>query len=151
MIRPGPQVTDAVHEKGSFIYLQLCALGRSAEPAVLAKENDSPYVSASPIPKPDAEAPRALTIEEVKEYVAMFSTAAKDAIRAGFDGVEVHGAYGHLVDQFIQDITNQRTDDYGGSVENRARFALEVVDGIVEAIGAERTAIRLSPWNPFSG
>jgi len=148
------QITDAVHEKGSFIYLQLCALGRTAEPAVLVKENNSPYVSASPIPLPrkeDAQVPHALTVEEIKEYIAAYATAAKSALRAGFDGVEVHGAYGHLVDQFIQDVSNHRTDEYGGSVENRARFALEVVDAIVEAVGAERTAIRLSPWSPFSG
>jgi NADPH2 dehydrogenase len=95
--------------------------------------------------------PRALTIEEIKGFIATYAAAAKNAIRAGFDGVEVHGAYGHLVDQFIQDVSNDRTDDYGGSIENRARFPLEVVDAIVEAVGPERTAIRLSPWTPFSG
>jgi len=95
--------------------------------------------------------PRALTKDEIKEYIAAYVTAARNAIRAGFDGIEVHGANGFLPDQFIQDVTNKRTDEYGGSVENRARFVLEVIDAIVEAIGAERTSIRLSPWNSFQG
>ena len=95
--------------------------------------------------------PRALTKDEIKEYIAAYVTAARNAIRAGFDGVEVHGANGYLPDQFIQDMTNKRTDEYGGSVENRARFVLEVVDAVVEAVGAERTGIRLSPWSSFQG
>ncbi|KAG2122027.1 hypothetical protein BD769DRAFT_1360849 [Suillus cothurnatus] len=146
------KITGAVHEKGSFIFLQLWALGRAAEPAVLVKEDNSPYVSASPIPLPGkADVPRALTMDEIKEYVTTYVAAAKNAIRAGFDGVEIHGANGYLIDQFIQDGTNQRTDEYGGSIENRSRFALEVTDAIVEAVGAERTAFRISPWGVFSG
>ncbi|KAG2072136.1 NADH:flavin oxidoreductase/NADH oxidase [Suillus decipiens] len=146
------KVTKAVHEKGSFIFLQLWALGRAAETAVLAKENNSPYISASPIPAPkQTDVPRALSIDEIKEYVAAYAAAAKAAIRAGFDGVEIHGANGYLIDQFIQDVTNQRTDEYGGSIENRARFALEVTDAVVEAIGAERTSFRISPWGTFYG
>ncbi|KAG1823181.1 hypothetical protein EV424DRAFT_1346372 [Suillus variegatus] len=138
------KVTEAVHEKGSFIFLQLWALGRTAETAVLAKEDNSPLVSASPIPlSGKTDVPRALTTDEIKEYVATYSTAAKNAIRAGFDGVEIHGANGYLIDQFMQDVSNQRTDEYGGSIENRARFALE-------AVGAERTGFRMSPWGVFS-
>ena len=71
--------------------------------------------------------------------------------RAGFDGVEVHGANGYLVDQFLQDVSNKRTDEYGGSVENRSRFALEVMDAVVDAVGAKKSAIRLSPWSRFQG
>ncbi|KAG2034788.1 FMN-linked oxidoreductase [Suillus americanus] len=146
------KVAEAVHERGSFIFLQVWALGRAAQPAVLAKENNSPYVSASPIPLAGKKGvPRALTTDEIKEYVATYAAAAKNAIRAGFDGVEIHGANGYLIDQFIQDVTNQRTDEYGGSIENRARFALEVTDAIVEAVGAERTGFRLSPWGVFNG
>ncbi|KAG2138483.1 hypothetical protein DEU56DRAFT_801932 [Suillus clintonianus] len=148
------KVTHAVHEKGSFIFLQLWALGRAAETAVLAKENNSPYVSASAIHlpgRPETEVPRALTTDEIKEYVATYVAAAKNAIRAGFDGVEIHGANGYLIDQFIQDVSNNRTDEYGGSIENRARFALEITDAVVEAVGAERTAFRISPWGVFSG
>ncbi len=76
--------------------------------------------------------------------------AASDAVnKAGFDGVEIHGANGYLVDQFLQDVSNQRTDEYGGSIENRARFGLEVIDAVVKAVGAQRTAVRMSPWSTF--
>ncbi|KAG1761777.1 hypothetical protein EDD22DRAFT_980036 [Suillus occidentalis] len=119
--------------------------------AVLAKENNSPYVSASPIALPGKpDIPRALTTEEIKEYVATYVVAAQNAIRAGFDGIEIHGANGYLIDQFIQEVSNQRTDEYGGSIENRARFALEVTDAVVEAVGAERTGFRISPWGVFN-
>lgn len=112
-----------------------------------------PYVSASAIPlRGTEEAPRALTIPEIKEYVQLFVTAATNAVHeAGFDGVEVHGANGYLVDQFTQDVSNTRTDAYGGSVENRSRLGLEIIGAISKAIGAEKTAIRLSPWNETQG
>ncbi|KAJ7348519.1 hypothetical protein DFH08DRAFT_914338 [Mycena albidolilacea] len=144
-------VTDAVHVKESFIFLQLWALGRAANYAQLQSEALSfPYVSASDVPLTSRSGPlRALTMTEIKEYVEVYAQAAKNAVEAGFDGVEVHGANGYLVDQFLQDVSNKRTDEYGGNVVNRARFALEVVNGIAAAIGAERTAIRLSPWSSF--
>jgi 2,4-dienoyl-CoA reductase-like NADH-dependent reductase (Old Yellow Enzyme family) len=89
---------------------------------------------------------------EIKEYVQWYATAASNAVHgAGFDGVEIHGANGYLVDQFTQDVSNKRTDAYGGSIENRARFALEVVDAVVNKVGAERTAIRLSPFGTYGG
>lgn len=82
----------------------------------------------------------------------MFATAASNAVhRAGFDGVEIHGAHGFLVDQFIRDVSNKRTDEYGGSIENRSRFALEVVDAVAKAIGPERTGLRLSPFAELNG
>lgn len=81
----------------------------------------------------------------------MFRNAAQCAIRAGFDGVEIHSANGYLLDQFLQDVSNNRTDKYGGSIENRCRFALEVVDAVTSTIGADRTGIRLSPWGQFQG
>ncbi|KAI0647402.1 FMN-linked oxidoreductase [Trametes meyenii] len=146
------RVVDEVHAKGSFIYLQLWALGRAAVPEELRKENpDFPYVGASAIPLKDYnEAPRPLTIPEIKEYVQWYAQAASNAVNgAGFDGVEIHGANGYLVDQFLQDVTNQRTDEYGGSIENRSRFALEVVNAVVDAVGVRKTAIRLSPWSEF--
>jgi NADPH2 dehydrogenase len=80
-----------------------------------------------------------------------FTIAARNAVRAGFDGIEIHGANGYLVDQFLQDVTNQRTDEYGGSVENRCRFALQALQACVDGIGAEKTAIRLSPWGQAQG
>ncbi|KAF7342493.1 putative inactive dehydrogenase EasA [Mycena venus] len=144
-------VTQAVHAKGSFIFMQLWALGRAANYAQMQSEDPSlPYVSASDVPLSSRSGPlRALTVAEIKEYVGLYAQAAKNAIEAGFDGVEVHGANGYLVDQFLQDVSNKRTDHYGGNVENRARFALEVIDAVAAAIGAERTAIRFSPWSPF--
>ena len=92
------------------------------------------------------------TFAEIKQYVDWHAEAAINAVqRAGFDGVEVHGANGYLVDQFLQDVSNKRTDEYGGSVENRSRFALEVMDAVVDAVGAKKSAIRLSPWSRFQG
>ncbi|KAF8869985.1 hypothetical protein BD779DRAFT_1730178 [Infundibulicybe gibba] len=145
------QITDAVHNKGSYIYLQLWALGRAANPDILAAEDPSfPHISASNIKlssSPASEpAPRALTLSEIDEYVALYAQAARNAIKAGFDGVEIGGASGYLIDQFLQDVSNIREDEYGGSVENRSRFALRVVDAIANAIGADRTGIRLGPW-----
>lgn len=145
------KVTDAVHAKGSFIFLQLWALGRVAEKAIVEKDGFD-IISASDIPAGDSyPTPRQMTVEEIKSAVQDYAQAAKNAISAGFDGVEIHGANGYLVDQFIQDKSNHRTDDYGGSIENRSRFAVEVTQAVVDAVGAEKTAIRLSPWNRFQG
>jgi N-ethylmaleimide reductase len=96
------------------------------------------------------ETPRALEIQEIKEIVKEYVQAAKNAIKAGFDGVEIHGANGYLIDQFIKDGTNKRTDEYGGSIENRSRFLFEVVSAVCNAIGSERTALRLSPSGTFN-
>jgi len=95
--------------------------------------------------------PRELTVAELGEYVQLYSKAASNAIEAGFDGVEVHAANGYLLDQFLQTTTNERTDEYGGSVDNRVRFPLEVINAVVETIGAERTAVRVSPWSKYQG
>src|SRR6266567_5134717 len=163
---PPFQVTDAVHKNKSFIYLQLWALGRAADPRQLAKEaeatgKDLPYVSASPIrlsiahfrqPTDPDPAPRALTVEEISEYIEFYAQAAENAVlKAGFDGVELHGANGYLVDQFLQDVSNERTDKYGGSVENRARFALDALDAIVKRVGPRKVGMRMSPWSVFQG
>ncbi|KAF5360282.1 hypothetical protein D9758_009149 [Tetrapyrgos nigripes] len=149
------EITSAVHAKGSFIYLQLWALGRAAYPAVLKAEDPSyDLVSASDIPisehPKDDPRPRPLTVPEIKEYVELYAKAASNAVhKAGFDGVEIHNANGYLLDQFLQDVSNHRTDEYGGSVENRARFTLEVVDAVVKAVGPRKTGIRFSPWGSF--
>jgi NADPH2 dehydrogenase len=147
-----------VHKNGSFIYLQLWALGRTAKPDVL-QEGGYPFVAASPIPLNNTSAsstpppvPRALTVEEIGEYVQLFATAARNAVlRAGFDGVEIHAANGYLPDQFLQTITNERTDSYGGSVEDRARFVFEITEAVVNAVGASKVGIRISPWSTFQG
>ncbi|KAE9393240.1 NADH:flavin oxidoreductase/NADH oxidase [Gymnopus androsaceus JB14] len=150
------EVTSAVHAKGSFIFLQIWALGRVAVPGKPDMEPNYPYdfVSASDIPMDPSstEKPRPLTISEIQKYIGWYSIAAKNAVeRAGFDGVEIHAANGYLLDQFLQDVSNVREDSYGGSVENRARFVLEVVDAVVKAVGPSKTAIRISPWNTFQG
>lgn len=147
------EITTAVHANGSSIFLQLWALGRAANPSVLS-DDSLPYVAPSPIPLSDRPAesptPRALTTSEIKEFINLYAVAAKNAVHeAGFDGVEIHGANGYLIDQFLQDVSNHRTDEYGGSVEGRSRFGLEVVKAVVDAVGAERTGIRVSPWSKF--
>ncbi|TFK50418.1 FMN-linked oxidoreductase [Heliocybe sulcata] len=148
------RVTDAVHAKGSYIFCQLRAQGRVSDPAVLAKDAPgAPYVSASDV-KLSARpiAPRPLTIPEIEEYMNLYATAARNAMRAGFDGVEVHGANGYLIDQFLQDVTNKREDEYGGTIERRCRFAMEVLNAVVRAVGTEeRVGMRLSPWETFQG
>lgn len=146
------KITDTVHAKGSFIFMQLWALGRAADPEVLKKElgPNGKFVSSSDIPmESGGVTPEALSEEEIWEFVGAYRNAARNAIEAGFDGVEIHGANGYLVDQFTQDTANQRTDQWGGSVEKRARFALEVTKAVAEEVGAERTAIRLSPYSKF--
>ena len=111
-------------------------------------------ISSGSIPtsKPGSSVPVPLTLEGIHEFVELYAQAAKNAVfGAGFDGVEIHSANGYLVDQFLQDVSNDRTDEYGGSIENRSRFALEVVDAIAEAVGPQRTALRLSPWATIQG
>ncbi|KAI0203294.1 FMN-linked oxidoreductase [Astrocystis sublimbata] len=144
-------ITDEVHRKGCFIYCQIAGMGRAGTVDVALKEGvDIIGPSAIPIEE-GAAMPRAMTTGEVKQMIQDFATAAKNAISAGFDGVEIHGGNGYLIDQFIQDTSNQRDDEYGGSVENRSRFVDEVMKAAVDAVGAERVGIRLTPWSPFQG
>lgn len=153
-IKAWKTVTDAVHAKGSYIYLQLWALGRVANPKVLSGMPGGPYEvrSASEVPEKEGAAiPKPMTQDEIDEFVQLYAQGAKNSIEAGFDGVEIHGANGYLVDQFIQDVSNKRTDGYGGSIEKRSRFGLEVAKAVVEAVGADKTGIRLSPFSSFQG
>lgn len=144
-------VTDKVHAKGSFIFCQIFAMGRAADEE-LSKKDGVEIIGPSPIAiAKTAPVPRPMTLEEIKKYVQDFATAAQNAILAGFDGVEVHGANGYLIDQFIQDNSNQRHDEYGGSIENRSRFIGEIMTAVVAAVGPERVGLRLSPWSTFQG
>jgi NADPH2 dehydrogenase len=147
------EIADAVHEKGSFLWLQLWALGRVADQEYKRSSGSGDLVSSSDVPVADgAPAPRPLTEDEIQEYIQAYAAAAANAVKkAGLDGVEIHGANGYLIDQFTQDTANTRTDSWGGSVENRSRFGLEVTKAVVNAVGAERTGIRLSPWSSFQG
>lgn len=154
------KVTKAVHEKGSTIFTQLWHVGRvshtSNQPGGIAPvgpsdiqavnsfawgydENgkEGPVVSSKP---------RALSVNEIQQVVQDFANAAKNAMKAGFDGVELHGANGYLIEQFLNPFVNNRTDEYGGSIENRSRFLLEVVDAAIAAVGSEKVGIRLTPY-----
>lgn len=152
------KITDAVHGKGGKIFLQIFHTGRIALPDFLP-DNQQP-VSASNVPAKgqnytddgmkDFVEPRELTKAEIKQTVGDFVVAAKNAIQAGFDGVELHGANGYLVHQFLGTNTNLRVDEYGGTDANRARFLFEVVDAICQAIGSERFGVKLSPTVPFN-
>jgi NADPH2 dehydrogenase len=147
------EIADAVHAKGSFLWLQLWALGRVASEEFMKASGNGDLVSSSDVPAGEgAPAPRPLTEEEIQQYIKDYAQAASNAVKkAGLDGVEIHAANGYLIDQFNQDTANKRTDKWGGSVENRSRFALEVAKAVSEAVGAERTGIRLSPWSEFQG
>ena len=146
------QVTAAVHAKGGVIFAQLWHVGRISDPSFL---NGEPPVSASAIaaeghvsllrPQRPYPVPRALKTAEIPGIVAAYKKAAENAKKAGFDGVQIHGANGYLLDQFLQSKTNQRNDQYGGPIENRARLMLEVTDAVIEVWGANRVGMHLAP------
>ncbi|MEW5942772.1 MAG: alkene reductase [Pseudomonadota bacterium] len=151
-------VTDAVHAKGGRIFLQLWHVGRISHPSL--QPNGALPVAPSAI-KPAGEAvtyqgmqpyqtPRALELAEIAGIIEQYRSGAKNALAAGFDGVEIHGANGYLLDQFLRDGSNHRTDAYGGSVANRARLMLEVTEAVCGVWGADRVGIRLSPLQPFN-
>ena len=151
-------VTDAVHGAGGRIFLQLWHVGRISHPAL---QPDSALPVAPSAIAPEGQAwtldgmkpyatPRALETAEIAGIVEDYRRGARNARQAGFDGVELHGANGYLVDQFLRDGANRRNDRYGGSTQNRARFLLEVTEAIVGEWGAERVGVRLSPTNPFN-
>jgi len=151
------KVTDAVHAKGGRIFMQIWHAGRAAHPdmndgaatvssCATAIEGDIQTANGK---VPNA-VPHALTAEEIPAIVATYVQGAKNAIAAGFDGVEVHGANGYLIDQFLRDTPNQRTDSYGGALENRARLLFEVLTAVTAAIGSERVGLRLSPLNSYN-
>lgn len=152
------KVTDAVHAKGGKIVIQLWHVGRISHPSLLP--NNALPVAPSAI-KPAGQAftyqglvdyvePRALGADELPGIVADYVHATKCALAAGFDGVEVHSANGYLLDQFLRDGSNKRTDNYGGSFENRARLLMEVTQAVIAVAGADRVGVRLSPVNPFN-
>ncbi len=151
-------VTEAVHADGGRIFLQLWHCGRISHPSLLGGElpvAPSAIAATGTLHTPDGkrqiETPRALESREIPEIVEQFRKGAENALAVGFDGIELHGAFGYLIDQFLQDGSNQRTDEYGGSIENRARFLLEVVEAVASVWGANRVGIKLSPSNTFYG
>ncbi len=156
-IKGWKKTTSAVHAKGGRIYLQIWHGGRAAHPDI---NGGQVSVSSTAVPiEGDVQTPKgkvpnapahALTEAEIPAIVAAFVQGAKNAIDAGFDGVEVHGANGYLIDQFLRDGVNQRTDGYGGSMEKRARLLFEVLTAVTAAIGADRVGLRLSPLNSYN-
>nr|QQO98483.1 FrzD [Cladobotryum sp.] len=150
-VRAWKEIADDVHCKGSFLFLQLWATGRSATPERL-QSGDFDFASSSAVPmEPGGAVPRELTEEDIHDLIARFAEAARRAIDAGMDGIELHAANGYLIDQFTQASCNQRTDRWGGSIENRARFAIEVTRSVVAAVGADRVGVKLSPWGKIQG
>ncbi|AVF76225.1 alkene reductase [Vibrio alginolyticus] len=152
------KVTDAVHERGGKIVLQIWHAGRACHPDL--NEGKTPVAASAlairdelvhtPSGKQAYTVPRALEVDEIASIVAAFKQGAENAKKAGFDGVEIHGANGYLIDNFLRDGSNLRTDEYGGSVENRARFLLEIVKEVVEVWGPGRVGLRTSPLNGFN-
>lgn len=151
------KVTEAVHQKGGKIVLQLWHGGRACHPFL---NNDHTPVAPSAIaiegetytPKGKVPymTPRALELSEIPSIIEGFASAAKNAKAAGFDGVEVHGANGYILDQFMRDSANKRTDSYGGSIENRCRLLLEVTKAVIQVWGADKVGVRLSPLNSYN-
>ncbi|WP_265587502.1 alkene reductase [Sphingomicrobium arenosum] len=150
-------VTEAVHQAGGRIVAQLWHMGRLVHPdlgegqPVSASASSGPHRLHTYDGKKEPVEARAATHEDIERIIGDYVTASRNAIRAGFDGVQVHGANGYLIDQFLRDSSNHRTDDYGGSAENRARFMREIMAAIGDEIGFGRTAIRLSPIGEVNG
>ncbi|BBN59781.1 alkene reductase [Hydrogenovibrio marinus] len=151
------KVTESVHQAGGKIFLQIWHAGRAAHPllndgkeAVSASAIAIDGETQTPEGKQPYTVPHELTKEEIANIVLDFRKAAANAMAAGFDGVEVHGANGYLIDQFLRDSANQRTDEYGGSIENRARFLTEVLEAVTDEIGGGCVGLRLSPLNSFN-
>lgn len=154
------KVTDAVHAEGGRIFIQLMHTGRvthrgnlpegaeAVAPSAVALEDTKMWVDGEG--ELSIPAPKAMTADEVLEAIEEYVDAARNAIAAGFDGVELHGANGYLIEQFIHPGTNRRDDDWGGSVANRIRFPLEVAKAVADAIGNERLGIRISPYGVFN-
>ncbi|XP_062152615.1 12-oxophytodienoate reductase 1-like isoform X1 [Alnus glutinosa] len=145
-------IVDAVHAKGGIFFCQLCHVGRVSnrdfDGQAPISSTDKPLTTKRLDGEPFTP-PRQLRTDEIPQIVNDFRVAARNAIEAGFDGVEIHGAHGYLIDQFLKDQVNDRTDQYGGSLENRCRFALEIVEAVANEIGADKVGIRLSPFADY--
>jgi 2,4-dienoyl-CoA reductase-like NADH-dependent reductase (Old Yellow Enzyme family) len=149
------KVTAAVHKKGGKIFAQLWHTGRVAHPYFFGGDVLAPSAIAveGSVPRMrdlTYQVPKAVTVDDIEQLVKDFAQAAENAIEAGFDGIEIHGANGYLIDQFLHHDSNIRTDDFGGSPENMSKFPLAVVDAIIARIGQDRTALRISPGAYFN-
>ncbi|MDN5005503.1 alkene reductase [Bradyrhizobium sp. GCM10027634] len=158
-VKDWKKVTDAVHAKGGFIFLQLWHTGRSSHssfqpngvlpvaPSAIAITGQTLTPEWKRVPY---ETPRALELQEIPEIIEAYREGARNAMAAGFDGVEIHGANGYLLEQFLHDRSNKRTDVYGGSIENRTRLLIEVTEAVTEVWGADRVGVRLSPFGTYN-
>lgn len=140
------RIYDTIHAKNCYVFHQLLTLGRVAQSAQLGNNS---VVSASDVSTTEGESCRPMSSSEIRQYIADYVQAARNAVDNGADGVEIHAGNGYLLDQFLHENTNKRTDEYGGSIENRARFVLEAVDAVADAIGPDRTAVRFAPWGQY--
>ncbi|MDR6806018.1 N-ethylmaleimide reductase [Dyadobacter sp. BE34] len=156
-IRSWKKVTQAVHERGGLIVAQLWHTGRAGHsidrggklplaPSPLAIQGMQHFTSQG---QKEYETPREITIEEIRRTILDYGQAARNAMEAGFDGVELHAANGYLPNQFLAESANQRTDEYGGSIPNKSRFVLEVMQELLAAVGGDRVGIKLSPFHPY--
>lgn len=161
-VKAWKRITDTVHAKGGVMFVQLGHAGRATSEALSGVQPVSASVDPSftqnqniVVTTPQGMVPpsphRALTLDEIPALIAQYRAAAVNALRAGFDGIEVFAAQGHLVEQFLQNGSNKRTDQYGGTVENRARFLLEVVEAVASVVGHDRVGVRISPSSTFNG
>ncbi|KAF1002699.1 12-oxophytodienoate reductase 1-like [Apium graveolens] len=139
-------IVDAVHAKGGIFFCQIWHVGRVSNTGFQPNGQDPISSTDKRVDDAQCTPPRRLSTEEIPQIINDFRLAARNAMEAGFDGVEIHGAHGYLIDQFLKDQVNDRTDKYGGSLENRCKFALEIVEAVSEEIGADRVGIRLSPF-----
>uniref|UniRef100_A0A5B7A6J2 Putative 12-oxophytodienoate reductase 11 n=1 Tax=Davidia involucrata TaxID=16924 RepID=A0A5B7A6J2_DAVIN len=151
-------IVDAVHAKGGIFFCQIWHVGRVSNqgfqpngqaPISCTDKSLTPALRSNGIDVAEFSPPRRLSTDEIPQVVNDYRLAARNATEAGFDGVEIHGAHGYLIEQFMKDQINDRTDEYGGSLENRCRFALEIVEAISNEIGADRVGIRLSPFEDY--
>jgi len=151
------KVTKAVHQSGGRIFLQLWHVGRISHPAF--HNGELPFAPSAIKPEgsiytpegmKEFVTPHALSTGEIKTVVEQYVQGAKNAIEAGFDGVEIHGANGYLIDQFLRDGTNHREDAYGGTIEKRVKFLLDIIRGVISAVGSDKTGVRLSPSGTFN-
>lgn len=151
------QIASSVHEAGGKMFVQLWHVGRMGHPDISGVESVAPsavaadMVTHTPSGKKPLPVPRALEVDEIADIVGQFRAAARRAVDAGMDGVEIHGANGYLLHEFSSDVVNQRTDAYGGSPQNRARLTAEVVEAVADEIGAGRVGLRISPGNTAGG
>lgn len=151
------KITKTVHEKGSRIFLQLWHVGRISHSAY--HKGKLPVAPSAIKPSGEIytyegmkefETPKELSVQEIKEIVQQYANGAKNAMEAGFDGVEIHGANGYLIDQFLRDGTNKREDEYGSNIQNRSRFLFEIIEAVTKEVGANRVGLRLSPSGTFN-